>query len=108
MRKSPISDPIAQHEVLWIRDDGIEQIIVARLGRPYFVEDDLWACPVELQGVDGQYPDTLGVGSMHALTLSVRLLKTRLGDLIDSGQTLRFTSDRSAPWDRVALDAVFA
>jgi hypothetical protein len=107
MKKTTITDPIAAQEFLWLRRDGTEQLIAARIGRPYAIEDDMWACPVELNGVDTQYPDVLGVGSMQALSLAVRLVRMRLGHLLDDSETLLYVQDRTTKWDVASLNTTF-
>src|SRR3954463_8038594 len=96
--KSPITDPIAVQEFLWIRKDGREVVVIARIGRPYKVDDHSWACPSELNGIDSQYPDMQGGGSMHALCLAIQLIKTRLGHLLDDEENLYDINDRECKW----------
>ena len=107
MNKTPITDPIAVQELLWIRKDGKEVLITAKVGRPYRVDDDTWACPSELCGVEKQYFDISGVGSMQALGLAMGLIKTRLGHLLEDGESLCYPGDKKSMFDNRCLDAVF-
>ena len=103
----PISDPVAMEEVLWARKDGSEVVLTAKIGKPYRVDEDTWACPVELIGLDEKLPDIPGTGSMQALCLAIGLVKMRLGHLLDRGEALYFSGDREEKWDASALDALF-
>ena len=107
MNKTPIVDPVATQELLWVHKDGKEVIITARIGRPYRVDDDAWACPSELYGVENQYADMKGVGSMQALGLAMGLIKMRLGHLLEDGESLYYLDDKQSVFDGECLDAVF-
>lgn len=107
MNKTPITDPIAIEELLWVQKDGNEILITAKVGRPYKVDDDIWACPAELCGVDNQYPDMRGVGSMHALGLALSIIKKRLGHLIEDGEKLYYSDDKTSKFDKGSLDLLF-
>ena len=105
--KTEIIDPIATEELLWVRKDGAEVLITAKIGRPYRVDEDVWACPIELIGVDGKYPDMQGAGSMQALGIALRLIKTRLGHLLEDGEKLYYLDEQKSNFDWSSLDAVF-
>jgi hypothetical protein len=107
MKKTPIGDPVGTEEILWIKKDGGEVLITAKVGRPYQVDGDTWSCPAELKGVDKKYPDIHGSGSMQALCLAIGLIKMRLGHLLEDGETLHFRNDRRAKLNFDCLDAVF-
>jgi hypothetical protein len=97
---------IATEEILWVRADGTEVLIQARVGIPY-KSSSAWACPVALMGVDEQYPDIVGESSFQSLNLAMRLIRQRLGHLLDAGEVLTYPNDRSEQWDAGTLDAVF-
>jgi hypothetical protein len=107
MKKTPITDPIAIQELLWVRKDGKAVLITAKIGRPYKVGDGTWACPSELCGFESQYPDLHGVGSMQALGLALELIKMRLDHLLEDGENLCDPEDKKSVFDRRSLDAVF-
>lgn len=107
MAKSPIHDPIAKEELLWVRKDGSEVSVVAQIGMPYQVDEHSWACPVELWGVESQYPDMRGVSSMQALNLAISLLRTRLGHLLEDDEALYYPDDKEVKLDAGCLDNVF-
>jgi len=79
---------VACEELVWIKADGSETEVVARVGAPYPDGDGAFFCPVELSGVDGRYPDIGGSGSLQSLCLAVRLLSTRLGHLLEDGERI--------------------
>jgi hypothetical protein len=89
---------IAFERILWLRKDGTEQIIEAKIGEPYQCDAQSWACPASLEGVDGRYPDIVGANSLQSLTLALRLVATRLGHLLADGERLVYPDDRH-PWD---------
>lgn len=107
MNKTPIDDPIAKEMLVWTRKDGTRISIVAQIGKPYQLNDTEWACPAELQGVDGQYPDIKGVGSMQVLCMAIHLIKSRLGHLLDDGEDIRHVEDMNWKWDSRSLQATF-
>jgi hypothetical protein len=96
---------VAEHALVWHKRDG-EVTVVARLGRPYRVEEQCWACPVALDGIDGRYPDHQGVSALQALTLAQRLLATRMLQLVDAGERFMQAGDENV-WDRTVVEAIF-
>lgn len=97
---------IATQSILWLRSDGSEVMIEAKIGAPNLVDDQTWACPACLEGVDGRYPDIVGEGSFQALSLAIRLIGNRLRHLLEDSAQLVYPVDRSA-WDWSAHAAVF-
>lgn len=99
---------IASDELLWLKADGTEVRLIARVGTPYRV-DDHYRCPVELEGLDSRYPDVAGESSMQALCLATNLLATRLTHLLEEGERLVYVKDdqSGSDWDVATLNAVF-
>jgi hypothetical protein len=64
-------------------------------------------CPVETIGLDGRYPDIGGESSLQALCLAIRLLSTRLDDLLKKGGPLVLPGDLSSGWNGESLKNVF-
>ncbi|WP_197065299.1 hypothetical protein [Massilia sp. 9096] len=87
---------IATLSILWLRSDGSEVMIEAKIGAPYVVDDQTWACPACLEGVDGRYPDIVGEGSFQALSIAMRLIGNRLGHMLEDNAHLVYPVDRSA------------
>jgi hypothetical protein len=97
---------IATGSILWLRPDGTETRIEARIGVPYQIDASTWACPAALEGVDGRYPDIVGEGSLQSLSLAIRLIATRLDHMLEDKATLLHPADRS-PWERSSHLALF-
>lgn len=106
--KLKIENPtyIATAEILWVRTGGTDVLIQACVGIPY-ENGGAWACPVALVGVDERYPDIVGDSSFQSLTLAIRLIRQRLGHLLDAGEVLVYPDDVSERWNVQALDVVF-
>ncbi|MFZ6647827.1 hypothetical protein ACO0LO_19035 [Undibacterium sp. TJN25] len=97
---------IATEDILWLQADGTEVLIQAAIGVPYR-RPNAWACPTALAGVDRRYSDIVGESSMQSLNLAIRLIRQRLGHLLDKGEILVHPHDRTSHWTLAALDAVF-
>lgn len=97
---------IASEEIIWLKKNGDELLIHVDVGMPY-QHEGAWACPAALIGVDGRYPDIAGDSFIQALQLAIRLIRQRLGHLLDAGERLVYPADRSCNWDFDSLDAVF-
>lgn len=96
---------IASDSILWLRADGSETLIEARIGEPYQVDAGTWACPAVLDAVDGRYPDIVGGSSLQALSLALDLIATRLGHMRADNAQLVYPEDRT-PWDSSSLAAL--
>jgi hypothetical protein len=105
MSKTPITDPIAVEEIIWVHKDGSEIKIIARVGRPYHVQEGEWACPSEIVGLDPHARDIHGEGSMQALHLAINFIRIRLGGLLEDGENL-YSNDRSK-WTKEILESTF-
>jgi hypothetical protein len=99
---------LAGFDLLWLKPDGSEVTITARVGSPYQSDGREYRCPVETIGLDGRYPDIGGESSLQSLCLAIRLLSARLDDVLAKGGRLVHPSDRSLAWDRESLKNVFA
>ena len=108
--KMRVSEPvfIALEELRWIKADGSEVRLIAKVGMPYKTDDGQYRCPVALEGLDARYPDIAGGSSMQALCLATSLLATRLKYLLEDGERLSYVEDpEGSAWDIATLDAVF-
>lgn len=105
--KTAITDPIAIQEFIWVHKDGYEVPVIARIGKPYKIDEYSWACPAELLGVDSQYPDLQGEGSMQALCLAIQLIKTRLGHMLEDNETLCDINNKEDKWSEKQLQIMF-
>jgi len=91
---------------LRLRRNGEDVLIQAYIGLPY-EQSGAWACPAALIGVDERYPDIVGESSMQAVHLAIRLIRQRIGYLLDAGEVLVYPSERDSRWDIESLNAVF-
>lgn len=102
---------IATESILWLRPDGVDIMIEAKIGAPYLVDESLqtWACPARLEGVDAPYPDIVGQGALQALSLAMRLVATRLGHLLEQHAQLVYpgAADDRIPWDWTSHSVLF-
>ncbi|MES2018468.1 MAG: hypothetical protein V4484_18420 [Pseudomonadota bacterium] len=97
---------IAIETIVWLQANNEDVLIQACIGQPY-EQDAAWTCPAALIGVDGRYPDIVGDSSMQALQLALRLIRQRLGHLLEAGEILAYPADRDSRWDIDSLNAVF-
>lgn len=97
---------IATQRLLRQQADGSETIITIQIGTPFQADAGSWACAVEMDGVDGRYPDMVGVSSLQALCLAIGLVNQLLGHMLASDENLLHPEDRS-PYDAAGLAALF-
>ena len=107
MAKTETPNWLASEELLWLKRDGSEVHVTARVGLPYQVDERTWACPMELAGVHLRVGDILSTSAMQALCMSLSLLRTRLGHLIANGERLVYPHDRKCVWNVPMLVAIF-
>lgn len=82
--KSPIDPAMSLvDELLLIRSDGSETRLTIRIGLPVKRGDD-WACPCEVAGLEAQYPDITGVNPIQAMSLALRLVRSRLSSVVEN------------------------
>ena len=98
---------IASYELRWLKADGSEVSVTARVGIPYESGDGEYRCPVEIEGFDGRYPDIAGASSLQALCLAIQLLANRLNDLLQEGGRLVYPDDSSTEWRSDSLNSLF-
>lgn len=72
--------------------------INVRIGSPYQVSSEEWACRVCLDGLHTRLSDTHGVDAFQALMLAQNLARTLLAGFVDQGGQL-FDSDAGAKLD---------
>ncbi len=64
---------------------GKRKRIKVRVGRPYRVTKNDWACAVALTGLEPRFPDMHGYGALQALCMALALARMRLNDFVESG-----------------------
>jgi len=95
---------IAERKLYAVSGDGKPSELWLRIGTPYRISEDEWACPVALDGFHKQPVDMHGVDSWQALQLAQQLLARLLGGLIEEGGRL-YWEEGGAP---IALSELFA
>jgi hypothetical protein len=63
--------------------------------------------PVELRGLESQYPDISGTKTLQAQCLALAIARRRLEDALDSGCILS-DAEGGEPYDREDLAALFS
>ena len=76
---------IATHDFIWHKKDGADVPIQVMIGAPYRQDID-WACPCAIFGLEGRYPDIVGISGLQALALAVQLIRARLTRVIEEGE----------------------
>jgi len=93
-------------ELVFESADGVKRRVTLRIGKPYFVADSEWACPVDLSGFERRHADIRGGDSMQALCLAISLLWSRVEDFRAKGGRILDTEDGSE-WGPRELGAHF-
>jgi len=83
---------IATHDFTWHKKDGTEVPIHVMIGAPYRQEID-WACPCAIFGLEGRYPDIVGISGLQALSLALRLLRKRITEMVEEGEVFDLNAD---------------
>jgi hypothetical protein len=97
---------IASQELIWLLSNGTERAFSVNIGEPYQIDARTWGCPVSLEGLHGRQNDTVGMGSLHALSQAISSVGQFLGHLIDNGEKFIYPEDRS-PIDKRFLASMF-
>ena len=73
LRREEFGDEVGGSDYIFQFPDGSRRSVRLRIGKPYFVAEGEWACPLELQGFERRHPDMRGVDSLQALALAITL-----------------------------------
>ncbi len=66
-----MNEIIAERRLLYGKKNSVERIPLAiRVGRPYWLQPDVAACPLEWDGLFGALPDVQGADLLQALYLA--------------------------------------
>ena len=79
---------IAERVLKAVSPDGTGFNIHMKLGKPYQISEDEWACPVALEGLYKDLVDQHGIDSWQALQLSSQLIVNMLCNFIETGGKL--------------------
>jgi len=72
-----------------VRPGGERVSVTIAVGHPYPTSEGDWACPVEIDGLQGRLDDIAGTDSMQALCLAIRTARDLLTSfMVDGGRIL--------------------
>ena len=84
---------IAERKLRAVNPDGSVFKVVARLGKPYPISKNEWACSVSLEGLNNNLADQHGIDSWQALQLSSKLVAELLANFVNKGGKLFLHGD---------------
>lgn len=88
MTYEPKSGWLASRAIGAVSPDGRHIEVTLRLGIPYEVASEEWACPVAIEGLQERLHDIHGIDAWQALQLAHNLLAQLLGHFVEEGGTL--------------------
>jgi hypothetical protein len=94
---------IARTEMTGVYSDGHEIDIIAKVGKPTQVNDQDWACSIELEPLHSNLNNIHGVDSMQALNLASGLLYNLLSGFLEKGGKLLNKKEKT----EIDLEAIF-
>jgi hypothetical protein len=97
------SDTILEVEYIAVHPDGSESPLFIRIGRPYLVSVDEWACGLGMAGIYDDLADAHGSDALQALGLAMALLRRLLDGFVERGGRILFKTER----EDVPLRATF-
>jgi hypothetical protein len=76
-------------ELVCVRPGGERVTVTVAVGHPYPTTAGDWACPLEISGLHGRLKDIVGIDSLQALTLAIRMARDLLSSFgADGGRIL--------------------
>jgi hypothetical protein len=94
---------LASRAILAVKADGQRMNITLRIGFPYEVTPDEWACPIAMEGFQDRFPDIHGIDAWQAVQLVQNLQAQLLGYFVQDGGKL-FCHEPPEP---IELDDLF-
>ena len=85
---------IATRTLLAVRPDGQELAITLRIGVPYEIAPEEWACPVAMEGFRERLPDVHGIDAWQTIQLVQNLQAQLLGYFTEDGGRLYWPETR--------------
>jgi hypothetical protein len=85
---------LAVRAIAAVSSDGRHLQITLRLGIPYEISPEEWACPVAVEGLQEQLHDIHGTDAWQALQLAQNLQAQLLGYFIEDGGELFWPEPR--------------
>jgi hypothetical protein len=100
------SEVIASRSFVAITRHGDRFDVQLKIGKPYRVSDEEWACPLALDGLHNPMVDIRGVDSLQSLLLAIRMTRSFLKHFIESGGSLHWP-DEGTHGRGLHLDQIF-
>jgi len=94
---------LASRTVVAVKSDGQQLNVTLRLGQPYEVSPEEWACPVAMEGLHERLHDVHGIDAWQALQLAQSLQAQLLGHIVEEGGHLLCHT----PPERIDLSELF-
>ena len=82
LRREDFGEEVSTSEYVFQFPNGARREVRLRIGKPYFISDGEWACPVELNGFEPRYADARGADSLQALGWALLLVRKRFEDFL--------------------------
>jgi hypothetical protein len=94
MPKEPSPGWLVDRAVIAVKPNGQEIQVNLRIGFPYEVTPEQWACPVAVDGLHSGLADQRGIDAWQALQLAQSLQAQLLGYLLEEGGNLLWRDTR--------------
>ena len=94
---------LASRTILAVKPDGQATTVTLRVGTPYEISLEEWACPVAMDGLQDGLRDVHGIDAWQTLQLALSLQAQLLSYFIQEGGKL-FCHEPPEP---IALDELF-
>ena len=79
---------LASRTILAVKADGQATSVTLRIGTPYEISPEEWACPVAMDGLQDRMRDVHGIDAWQALQLVQSLQAQLLGYFVEDGGKL--------------------
>jgi hypothetical protein len=79
---------IAARTLTAVKPSGEEVSVTLRIGQPYEISSEEWACPVAIEGLQERLRDIHGIDSWQTIQLVQNLQAQLLGYFIEEGGKL--------------------
>ena len=76
---------LASRTIVAVKNDGQQVPVTLRLGQPYEVSPEEWACPVAMEGLHERLHDVHGIDAWQAIQLAQSLLAQLLDHIVEAG-----------------------
>ena len=79
---------LASRSIIAVKPDGQAMNVTLRIGLPYEVSPEEWACPMAMEGFQERFPDIHGIDAWQSVQLVQSLQAKLLGHFVRSGGRL--------------------